>query len=54
MAHQSETRRKMAWIIVIIFGLVIGMLIKRVSVGLLIGVVLGLLAASLSYGSKKK
>lgn len=53
MKSQSETRRKMAWIIVIIVGLVIGMFIKRVSVGLLIGVVIGLLAISLSAGGKK-
>ena len=43
----------MAWVIVIIIGLGIGMLIKRVSAGLLIGVVLGLLAASFSYGGKR-
>lgn len=53
MKTQSETRRKMAWIIVIIIGLVIGMFLKRVSVGLLIGVVLGLLAVGFSTGGKK-
>lgn len=53
MKTQSETRRKMAWIIVIIVGLVIGMFLKRVSAGLLIGVVLGLLAVGFSTGGKK-
>lgn len=53
MPKMSETRRRMTWIIVIIFGLIIGMFLKRVSAGLFIGVVLGLLAAGISTGSRK-
>ncbi|MEO6916151.1 MAG: hypothetical protein ABI151_11245 [Chitinophagaceae bacterium] len=53
MPKISETRRKITWIIVIAFGLVIGMFLKRVSAGLLIGVVLGLLAAGISTSNRK-
>ena len=47
MNKPSTGRRDVAIIFVIILGLVIGFLIKRVHVGLLIGVGMGLLAGGL-------
>jgi hypothetical protein len=41
------TRRNIAGVFAIVLGLVIGILIKRVRVGLLIGMVLGFIAISL-------
>ena len=52
MNKPSSGRRDVTIGVVIIIGLVIGFLIKRVHVGLLIGVTLGLLAAGLL--SKRK
>jgi uncharacterized membrane protein (UPF0136 family) len=52
MSKTSSQRRNMTLVLIIIIGLVIGFFIKRVQVGLLIGVVLGLLAAGLSSTKK--
>ncbi len=52
MSNPSEQRRSISIAIVIIVGLVIGLFIKRVPLGLLIGVVLGLLAFGLSSKGK--
>jgi hypothetical protein len=52
MSQPSKGRRDIAVGVVIIIGLVIGFLIKRVHVGLLIGVTLGLLAAGLLSNRK--
>jgi hypothetical protein len=41
------TRRNIAGVVAILLGLTIGIFIKRVSIGLLIGLVLGLIAISL-------
>jgi hypothetical protein len=42
MANKQQIRRgEMAFIIAIVLGLVIGVLIKRVRIGILIGMVLG-------------
>ena len=43
----DEKRKATAFIFVIVLGLVIGILIKRVHIGLLIGLVLGVLGSSL-------
>lgn len=42
----DETRRKISLVIVILVGLIIGYFIKRVQVGLLIGLFLGFLASA--------
>lgn len=47
MNQPSKARRDITVGVVIIIGLVIGFLIKRVHVGLMIGVALGLLAGGL-------
>jgi hypothetical protein len=52
MSSTSNQRRNISMALIIIAGLVIGIFIKRVQVGLLIGVVLGLLAAGLSSSKK--
>lgn len=52
MNKTSEQRRNMTIVLVVVFGLLIGLFIKRVPVGLLIGVVLGLLVAS--FSAKRK
>jgi len=41
------TRRNIAGVVAILLGLAIGLFIKRVRIGLLIGIVLGLIAISL-------
>lgn len=43
----NETRRQLAWILAITTGLVLGFFIKKVHIGLLIGLALGLLASGL-------
>lgn len=43
----NEKRRKVSIVFLVVLGLVIGILIKRVHIGLLIGLTLGLLAAGL-------
>jgi len=52
MSKPSEQRRNITIAIVVIVGLVIGLFIKRVPLGLFIGVVLGLLASGLSSKGK--
>ena len=52
MNRPSKGRRDIAIAVVIIIGLVIGFLIKRVHVGLLIGVGMGLLAGGLLSNRK--
>ena len=52
MSQPTKGRREVAIGVIIIIGLVIGFLIKRVHIGLLIGVVLGLLAAGLLSNRK--
>jgi len=48
MNKQTDRQRgDIALIIIIVFGLLIGFLIKRVQIGLLIGITLGLLASVL-------
>lgn len=48
----SERRKNLTIVFVVVVGLLIGLFIKRVPLGLLIGVVLGILAFGLT--SKKK
>jgi F0F1-type ATP synthase assembly protein I len=43
----DESRRKMGILLIIIIGYVLGLFLKRVQLGLVIGIVLGLLAAGL-------
>ncbi|MGC4037023.1 MAG: hypothetical protein QM764_13780 [Chitinophagaceae bacterium] len=48
MSSKDEaSRRNIAGIVAIVLGLAIGLFIKRVRIGLLIGVVLGLVAVML-------
>jgi hypothetical protein len=54
MASQYQQRRKISFTILIIIGLAIGFAIKRVGLGLIIGIVLGLLAAGMVGGSKEE
>lgn len=48
-----QQRRKVSMVILIIIGLILGFLMKRVGLGLLIGVVLGLLASGMMEKGKK-
>lgn len=43
----DANRRDLAWVVTIILGLAIGFFIKRVHIGLLIGVVLGFVVFAL-------
>ena len=43
----DDTRRSMAWVLTLVLGLAIGLFIKRVQIGLIIGIVLGFVAYSL-------
>lgn len=49
----NQSRRDIAIAICLIAGLILGSLIKRVHIGLIIGLALGLLAASLISNRKK-
>lgn len=48
---REQTRRDIVWTGAIILGLLLGFFIKRIHIGLLIGLVLGLLAAGLGRKS---
>jgi hypothetical protein len=52
MSKPSNSRQNMIIVLIIITGLAIGLFIKRVPVGLMIGVVLGLVAVGLSSTRK--
>jgi len=52
MSKPSEGRRNVTLGVVIIAGLILGILIKRVHIGLMIGLVIGLLAAGLLSNRK--
>ena len=52
MANSSQ-RREIGFVLAIVFGLLLGIFIKRVRIGLLIGLVLGLLAAGMISGKRK-
>lgn len=47
MAGRDEKRRKVSILFLLVVGLIIGYAIKRVQIGLIIGVGLGLLASGL-------
>lgn len=47
MSQRNETRRKMSVVFIVLLGLFLGYAMKRVHVGLIIGLMLGLLAAGL-------
>lgn len=47
MSSSQETRRRITVALVVIFGIALGFLIKRVTIGLLIGLALGLLLSSM-------
>lgn len=48
MSSHQDTRRTMAFIVTIVLGLFLGLLIKKVSIGLLIGLALGFFASGLA------
>jgi hypothetical protein len=54
MGKSYNQRRKIGFATLIIIGLLIGFAIKRVGLGLIIGIVLGLLASGMIAGSKDK
>jgi uncharacterized membrane protein (UPF0136 family) len=47
MAERDEKRRKVSVVFLIVLGLVLGYAMKRVQIGLIIGLALGLLATGL-------
>jgi hypothetical protein len=53
MANPSRSRREIGFVIAMVIGLLLGFFIKRVRIGLLIGLALGLLAAGM-IGSRKE
>ncbi|WP_162836160.1 hypothetical protein [Flavihumibacter solisilvae] len=54
MATQNQGRRDIGIVVCLVLGLVIGMFIKRVHIGLIIGLGLGLLAAGMISGRRNK
>lgn len=53
MSQLPESRRNVALVVCIVLGLAIGMFIKKVSIGLLIVILLGVLVGGM-LSSKKK
>ena len=53
MANSSHSRREIGFVLAMVAGLLLGIFIKRVRIGLLIGLALGLLAAGMISGRKK-
>ena len=47
MANKYNARKRISFVTLIIIGLLIGLAIKRVGLGLIIGIVLGLLASGM-------
>ena len=43
----NKTRGNIAFVLIILLGYVLGLLIKRVSIGLILGLAIGLLASGL-------
>lgn len=52
MAKRYGQRRKISFTMLLVIGLLIGFTIKRVGVGLIIGIVLGLLAIGIASSKK--
>jgi uncharacterized membrane protein (UPF0136 family) len=52
MSKPSQGRREISITVLVIIGLLIGFMIKRVHIGLLIGISLGLLAGGLLSNRK--
>ena len=52
MSKVPQSRRNVAAVVCIVLGLAIGMFIKKVSIGLLIGLVLGFLVMSMMSSKK--
>lgn len=48
----SETRRKIAWIFAIALGIALGYFIKKMHVGLMLGLIIGLLSSNLISKNK--
>jgi F0F1-type ATP synthase assembly protein I len=53
MANSQHSRREIGFILAMVIGLLLGFFIKRVKLGLLIGLALGLLAAGMISGRKE-
>jgi F0F1-type ATP synthase assembly protein I len=49
----NSSRREIGFVVAIVFGLLLGFFIKRVRVGLIIGLAIGLLAAGMISGRRK-
>jgi uncharacterized membrane protein len=49
----SDTRRNIAAVVTIVVGLVLGFLFKKVGIGLLIGLAIGLFTSGLLTGKRK-
>ena len=52
MSQLPQSRRNVALVVCIVLGLAVGLFIKRVSIGLLIGIGLGLLVGGMLSGKK--
>jgi uncharacterized membrane protein (UPF0136 family) len=52
MSKRYEPRRRIGFSMLIIIGLLLGFAIKRVALGLVIGIVLGLLASGMMGGKR--
>jgi len=52
MSKVPEGRRNVAAVACIVIGLAVGLFIKRVPIGLLIGIVLGFLVSGMMSGKK--
>ncbi len=50
--NPSETRRKLAWIFAIGLGVALGFLIKKMHIGLMLGLIIGLLSSNLINKNK--
>lgn len=48
----NETRRKLAWIFSITLGILLGFFIKKLHVGLMLGLIIGILSSNLYNKSK--
>lgn len=54
MSSSADTRRNIAAAVTIVVGLGLGILFKKVGLGLLVGLVIGLLTSGLLTGKRNK
>ena len=54
MAKQYQPRKKISFVVLVIIGLLLGLAIKHVAIGIIIGVTFGFLLSGFAEGGRKR